>query len=182
MTSEPDPYYAPNSVTYRATELVRPHGFYSGLPPVDAKRNVAQMLGSAVFDRRWLEKVHLPVLRHLLIPRIPHVLTLATERGAIYATHLDAAPLHLDSAHTGLLTGAAKHLNGHHVTVSHAAAAALYTHCNGGALSGVPIDLQVPALAAGLSLDEVIFRHRDGTLTVEHAQVMFALTEPLPGT
>lgn len=179
-----DPYYAANSITYQARGLALPNGFYSGFPPVEAKRNLAAILGSQVFDRSWLHNVHLPVLTHLLVPSVPHALTLArdsTGQAPLHATHIDDQPLHHGQAPTGPLTEAATLLDGFQVTITHAAAAALYTHCNRHALRTVPPEVQVPALAAGLSPDEIRTAHADGTLTPGRARFMFVLTEPLPG-
>lgn len=181
MTSEPDPYYAPTTTTYRARDLAMSSGFRSGLPSDSAKKNIADILDEKIYHYPWLHNVHLPVLRHLLILRIPHRLTLGTDttgRAPLHATHVNDLPLRRDDTITGHIT----HLFGHHVTLSHQACAALYQHFNRDSLNRIPHTVRVLALAAGLKPDEIVEAHADGVLTVEHAQFMFALTEPAPGT
>lgn len=181
MTIGPDPYFAPNSLTYRARDLAMSAGFRSGKPSDAAKDNVSALLDEKIYDYPWLHNVHLPVLHHMLIPRIPHALTLSTDvfgRAPLHATHVNGLPLRRNDTITGHIT----HLFGFKATVSHEAAANLYQHFNRDSLTRVPLSVRVFALAAGLTPDEIVAAHTDGTLKAEHAQFMFALTEPTPGT
>ena len=168
-------------VTYAAFDLVTAFGFYSGTPSVRAKDTVSDLLDRDITVTRWLHYVHRPALMYLLIPRITHDVRLRIAMDSpepIFITHIDDHPMTGTDPTTREV--ATRALGPVAVTVTFAAAANLAAHMNTTALRAVPKEVQAPALAAGLTPNEIVTAYERGALGASDAQVLFALTEPAP--
>lgn len=164
----------PGHVLFAATELLDPHGFRGGIAPREFQDHM-QATGQAFYvnQRSWKSKVLIPVITHLLLPRItvPHVHTFEPENNPcrIVEIHGRGWPrINMDQARRAL--------SPFRVLLPYDRVENLYHWGTSMTHRGVPADLATLALTGGLTDDETLAAWRDGTLTHDSLTMLHALT------
>lgn len=175
MSTPPTMTSRPGHITLAATELIYGHGARSGIAPQDFQDYLRAHEGvKGLLSRPWCDRVYVPAVTHLLLPRIavPVTVTYPQIGNPIRISHIHGKTVFAMSKEDAEAV-----LAPYTVAISHSAAASLWSWLNWLTHRGLPEDIATLALAAGMSEEETLSAYNRGALDRETLVLMHALSE-----